>query len=244
MNNIVLTATTLLLAHVIADFLLQSKSMIQNKRELGWKSPSLLLHSLVAAILAVVLTWKWGNWFAIGMVTLVSHWCIDAVKTTFYPGSSLKSFLLDQLAHLLVIAGLLFYLHPQLAVAALLYREYLIAIIVCLTGALLIFRPAGFLVENAIQRWAGSIGSSDDSLPEAGKLIGYMERLLIFLFMMMNLYAAIGFLIAAKSILRFRDHPGQQRITEYILLGTLLSFTAAIIISLAVKYALSLLGIG
>ncbi len=41
--------------------------------------------------------------------------------------------------------------------------------------------------------------------PQTGKLIGTIERSLIIFFMFINKFAAIGFLITAKSILRFKD---------------------------------------
>jgi len=46
-------------------------------------------------------------------------------------------------------------------------------------------------------------------------------------------YTAIGFLIAAKSIFRYSD---RRDAGEYILIGTLLSFTAAIAVGLVVHW--------
>ena len=56
--------------------------------------------------------------------------------------------------------------------------------------------------------------------------------------MLLNQLAAIGFLIAAKSILRYgdKDSKGARKQTEYVLIGTLLSFTMAIIIGLLVRF--------
>jgi len=63
-------------------------------------------------------------------------------------------------------------------------------------------------------------------LRNAGRLIGITERFLVLTFMLLNQFAAIGFLIAAKSILRFQ---GKESIkTEYVLIGTMLSFGLAI----------------
>jgi len=53
---------------------------------------------------------------------------------------------------------------------------------------------------------------------------------------MADTYTVIGFLIAAKSIFRFRESSNKRQITEYVLLGTLLSFTLAIVVSVATKY--------
>lgn len=67
----------------------------------------------------------------------------------------------------------------------------------------------------------------------AGRWIGWVERFLIFTFVLGNQYDAIGLIIAAKSILRF---PDRQENSEYILLGTLLSATLAVAVGLVVTW--------
>lgn len=51
-------------------------------------------------------------------------------------------------------------------------------------------------------------------------------------------FSAIGFLIAAKSILRFNDKVkiGARKQTEYVLIGTSMSFAITIILGLLVDY--------
>lgn len=75
-----------------------------------------------------------------------------------------------------------------------------------------------------------SITSS--GLKDAGKYIGMLERLFVFLFVLTNFWEGIGFLLAAKSIFRFGDlkDTNDVKLTEYILIGTLLSFGLAILI--------------
>jgi hypothetical protein len=55
---------------------------------------------------------------------------------------------------------------------------------------------------------------------------------------MSNQFASVGFLIAAKSILRFSDKENTQKKTEYVLIGTLMSFAAAAIIGILINKAL------
>jgi hypothetical protein len=75
-------------------------------------------------------------------------------------------------------------------------------------------------------------------LKNAGRYIGMLERVLIFTFIIMSQPQAIGFLIAAKSVFRFGDLNDSQdrKKTEYILIGTLLSFTCSFIVGLLIKY--------
>ena len=76
------------------------------------------------------------------------------------------------------------------------------------------------------------------SLAGAGKIIGMLERLFVFGFILLNAWSAIGFLIAAKSVFRFGDlTEGKNRqLTEYVLIGTLLSFGIAIAAGLLYNY--------
>ncbi len=66
--------------------------------------------------------------------------------------------------------------------------------------------------------------------------MGFLERLFIFFFVVMNFWQGIGFLLAAKSIFRFGTLKNKREVglTEYILIGTLMSF--AIGISLGLLY--------
>ena len=62
----------------------------------------------------------------------------------------------------------------------------------------------------------------------------WFERILVLTFVITNHYEGIGFLIAAKSILRFNDIKGEhmRKEAEYVLIGTLMSFASSIIIGI------------
>ncbi len=99
----------------------------------------------------------------------------------------------------------------------------------------LVLRPASGLIGAVLTPWLASV-NSEGSLKRAGTLIGYPERVLILTFVLLEQWGAIGFLLTAKSILRFNDIKGaeQRSLSEYVLLGTLVSFTVSIAIGLAV----------
>ena len=61
-----------------------------------------------------------------------------------------------------------------------------------------------------------------------------LERILIFLFLIENQYAAIGFILAAKGFTRFKELE-DRHFAEYVLIGTSLSALSAIAVSLIVK---------
>lgn len=98
--------------------------------------------------------------------------------------------------------------------------------------------PTSIIMKVIIAKW---LPESDDespkSLQNAGKYIGILERVLIFIFITTNHFEAVGFLLAAKSIFRFGElkEAHDLKLTEYVLIGTLLSFGIAIGIALLVK---------
>jgi len=75
---------------------------------------------------------------------------------------------------------------------------------------------------------------------DASAWIGIFERVLIVIFILMSQVAAIGFLVAAKSIFRFSEtqKDGNKK-AEYFLLGTLVSFALAVVVGLAIKHLAS-----
>lgn len=106
---------------------------------------------------------------------------------------------------------------------------------------LLVLRPTSSLIGAALAPWIREVDKLG-SLANAGALIGNLERVLILTFVLLQQWEAVGFLITAKSILRFNEIQGAKvrSLSEYVLLGTLLSFTLSIAIGLAVTRLLEL----
>jgi hypothetical protein len=72
----------------------------------------------------------------------------------------------------------------------------------------------------------------------AGRFIGVLERLLAYVFVLHGQYTAIGLILAAKGFARFREMD-ERDFAEYVLIGTLLSMTAAVLVAEGVKAVLS-----
>lgn len=69
-------------------------------------------------------------------------------------------------------------------------------------------------------------------------IIGYAERLLIYVFVLASAPTAIGFLVTAKFIFRFGEVTGDERRAhaEYVIIGTLVSFAYAVTLSYLIRW--------
>lgn len=218
----------LLLAHIMADFFLQTDKLCRMKRDGKNKWTALSLHCAIHATLAYLFVSQWANWM-IPTVIFATHFLTDWLKTSFMK-DSIRTFLTDQAIHLAVIIalwlccvrGALFDNIPFISVFSSL-DLWASAI-----GYALMLKPSSVFLNLLLKRWEVDI--KDKSLPDAGKWIGYLERILILTFILTGNIEGVGFLLAAKSIFRFGDLTNAKdiKVTEYVMIGTLASFTIAI----------------
>lgn len=218
----------LILAHLIGDFLLQPSSWIAAKEKKKLAAFQLYLHVFIHWWLIMLLVWdisflKWA------VLITVIHFITDTIKLYLQKTHTKRTwFFTDQLIHLLSIWFIYCwykgYTHPNWAV----FNEHILLLI-----TLLIFltTPASIIIKTFIAKWAPDGNEKDQSLQHAGKYIGFLERLLVFVFLIFNHWEAVGFLLAAKSIFRFGDlkESKDRKLTEYVLIGTLLSFGIALL---------------
>lgn len=240
MNSSIIILLQLFIAHILTDFVLQPTSWIHHKRQYKIKSVYLLLHATIAGILTYIFLQEWDAWM-VPLGIAVTHFFIDLWKLNSNK-DNLTYFLWDQCFHLMIIlAAWLYLINGFGEIGAFLENSAnstpLLAIII---GYLLVIFPVGFLVGKATERWRDDIEEitgKGASLESAGRYIGIFERILVLTFILTGNFSAIGFLIAAKSILRFNDktETGARKQTEYVLIGTLMSFAISIIIGFLLR---------
>lgn len=87
-----------------------------------------------------------------------------------------------------------------------------------------------------ISKW--DIQDDQESLDKAGAYIGMLERAFVFIFIITDHWEGIGFLLGAKSVFRYGDlsKTKDRKLTEYILIGTLISFGFAMLIGIGYNY--------
>jgi len=223
----------LIVAHLLTDFVLQPTAWVNQKKQSKHRSGKLYLHVIIAGATAYLFAGLWHNWW-LPLVIFVSHFFIDLWKLN--RPANLTYFLLDQLFHILVIIALWmivnFNLHTIWTYLTALAQNTKFWLIV--TGYVLVTWPLGYIIGMATEKWREAAEVNKEGLAKAGVWIGFFERLLILTFIISNQFAAVGFLIAAKSILRFSDKENTQKKTEYVLIGTLMSFAVASIIGIVI----------
>lgn len=231
----------LLFAHFVGDFILQPRSWVEQKEQSRISAPQLYFHCAVHGVLSALVLWDSWSWL-LGIAIATVHFVIDLAKISLQtPHSKSKWFIADQVAHFISLAvlgniwigkgfeiGYLFQM-PELWIYS--------------AAVLLVTVVARIGMSVLLSNWTMVLPESKDaSLANAGKYIGILERLLVFVFIVYGRWEAVGFLLAAKSVFRFGDltQAKDRKLTEYILIGTLLSFTVAIVTGLTVVKLISL----
>jgi hypothetical protein len=225
--------TRLLLAHLLTDFVLQPVSWVEDRNQKHFASGKLYLHGLLTAAVAYILA-GWSYWI-VALIILISHTIIDGWKS--YQPQRVRYFLIDQLMHLVVIAGCWYFIFLDWqAIKG--FWSWLNSDPhkwVLMTAFVFVTTPAGILIGQLTGRWSKKIDDANNSLANAGKWIGIAERIIVLILVLQNQYSAIGLLVAAKGIIRFNEKDRQEVKTEYLVIGTLLSIGIAIITGLLVK---------
>ncbi len=218
----------LIIAHFIGDFLVQPKSWIEEKENKKAASTKFYLHVLIHGLLIVFLLWSFDYWL-LALLLMISHGIIDIVKIYAQRENNKTAwFLIDQGLHIVSILVLwILFFKPEYDWTA----WYNIPIVWIYSAALLFITiVSGIMMQVLMSSWSKSLREShEESLNNAGKYIGILERLFIFTFVVTGHWEGIGFLLAAKSVFRFGDlkESKDRKLTEYILIGTLLSFGIA-----------------
>lgn len=226
----------LILAHLLGDFILQPNSWVADKEDRKLKSQYLYFHVLIHTILSFIFLWDTELWW-IAVPVGISHFIIDACKLSFQTVKTKKRwFFADQLLHVLVITGISFYFQEF-------NFDFLQNQIFLKTAmaALFLTTPASIFIKILLSSWTPAPENQSnlqtESLTSAGKYIGILERLLVFTFIVVNHWEGVGFMVAAKSVFRFSDlaQAKQRKLTEYVLIGTLLSFGIAVLMGILIK---------
>ncbi len=259
----------LCLAHVCADFVLQTEGWVRGRGE--GKLRYYLLHGLWVALTLFLALQFYGLWTAAILASLISclHLLVDALKDRLSrgrkPAARLLMFIMDQLLHLCLLAAVwqCVDLHEAPGVTAF-YRSLLtpraLAAFASLSPARAVF-PLDKLLCTAIAYVVAMFGGAslirafldalkvaprEDAVQQSpsqfqvGKYIGVLERGLLLTFVLIDALSAVGFVIAAKSLARYKELDNRG-FAEYYLVGTLASALWALAAGLGARALLTAL---
>lgn len=221
------TFVLLLASHILSDYLLQPEAL--RKLKVSHLLSGTFIHAFIVWFCAGLLLGNFLGWPLI--LIAATHIAVDVLRKT--PVDGIGYFACAQIMHLFVI-GLVAINFPDLAESGfwnavpehyafrgpITFDDY-VKIASMLTG----FAAAVRIGQDIIGKFMAPFNISDqDSLPNGGRIIGQLERMLVFLLVTAGQYEAVGFLVAAKSIFRYDHKRKDRKFAEYVIIGTLLSF--------------------
>ena len=230
-----------LIGHVLADFIFQNDKWVQERQRLQFRSKVLYWHTLIIFLLSWILSWQLKFvYFSIAIA--ISHFILDGFKMQLSNITIAKNklfkkgyFFIDQGIHLIIIAAVTYWFNHKYCTINCYQINVETKHLLIAFGYILCLKPANIIIKEVLSLYNISIDNKPDTdLLNAGKLIGNIERILTLTLILFNQFSVVGFIIAAKSIIRFKDTDKPK--TEYVLIGSLLSFGIAILIGIGIEF--------
>ncbi len=247
----------LVAGHVLGDFLIQTQAIADRKGSSagGMATHGALVFAAHAAVLAPVMSW-WLLVLTAGIA--VVHTLTDVVRSRTRGGDSLVAFGVDQAVHVgvLVLAWRLVLGTPGMwgggwvfgtewmgRGAGLAYARFLATAsgyIFCGRGGTAVVRKTLAAYPRVVEEFLGDEGGRHSM----GRAIGNLERFVTLTLLLFGQWAAVGLVVAAKSIARFPElrDPSDKDFAEYYLIGTLTSLLVAMGSAVLLTFALDRLG--
>ena len=212
-----------LLAHGLGDYIFQSDTLVSMKKDgnpRGYAIHFLVILLFNLAVILPILSW---HSVLTAFIIAAAHIFIDYARYIFFKSDNAYLFIIDQCAHIAVIYGatLLFSIPSYSPVYI---NCAVIFVYVVFGGALLIRHVLDML----------RLQSSQYKVKNAGRIIGILERSIMLILVAIGETSAIGFVIAAKSIARFKELDDKE-FAEYYLIGSLMSMLLALTGGLAIQ---------
>ena len=223
-----------LIAHLLADYTFQTKKMALNKDRKGFRGKMLKWHILIVFSASAILGFDW-YYLPFAAIIALTHWVIDGCKPLLLKNRSTApyAFFIDQGLHLLILTMIVLLYTFNFDWQPIGHKFMSTFTLSAVAVFLFCTKPANFFIKEIFNAFGIYFEGGEEDLPNAGRLIGIIERWLVLIFILSGQFAAVGFLIGAKSILRFKETSFLK--TEYVLVGTLLSFGIAVVLGILLK---------
>lgn len=193
------------------------------KINVGWML--LLVYLFLSSLLIYTLEKNTGKLYRNRLLSLSMHllaiafisnmltvnqgaiWLRKTIETTIFPGAKIID--ANLLNFLLVTFGILAVINEMNILLRYLFK---------------VFRLEPLSADNE---------SVDQQEYNTGRIIGMLERIFVFIFVLLNQFTAIGFILTAKGVTRFR-YFDNRTFAEYVLIGTFLSTLLAMLLAFGI----------
>lgn len=237
----------LLAGHFLGDFVLQSDSLVEKKaKSIVWRA----VHVIVVSAVTWMLLGSWKAWPIIAAI-FVCHLLIDSIKCYLAQKklnylSDTILFIGDQVVHIGVLILLWMALKYDWGYMTLPANCWVNAyglayskLLILISGFSVGIWGIGIFLKHQMASFSKHLPKGNLSgIPDGGRTIGILERVFVLLFVLVGQPEAVGFVIAAKSVFRIGDltKHADRKFAEYIMIGTLRSFTYSFVIAYAMKW--------
>lgn len=225
-------------------------------RDEGARAKDLIVIGVLPLVVLPFLRFSW-SWVVLALYLIATPFLMRRVEQNLKKLNRNRAFiLLANIVVLWILCSPLFNLHGgQLAGQTLSFLGWMLipegpltmdAVIdsqLIMAGCLLVINEMNIVLRYILKVMGlESLGEQEDKVSDEeysmGRLIGLLERIFIFIFVLMSQYSAIGFILAAKGVTRFNNFKDDRPFAEYVLIGTLLSTLLALIIGWGIKAVL------
>lgn len=117
--------------------------------------------------------------------------------------------------------------------------DQLLAVQILLFGGLIVMNEMNIILRYSLKLLRlDPLGRANEPVSDeqynTGRVIGMLERIFIYVFAIAGQFAAIGFILTAKGVVRYKEF-NDRAFAEYVLIGTLLSALLALLTALLVN---------
>lgn len=234
----------LLIAHFLADFTFQTTKLAEKKLH---NFKYLKCHALIYAVIFFITIFPFVafNKAILPYIIIIgSHFFIDWIRTLVDKKFSRKSiifasFIVDQILHVIILI-VLYYTFNLDAETTSLYNDiqhwpYYNSMVIYSLTFVILWDPVAVFIKKLfayiIDRNSDNQQGND---PQVGRIIGKLERIIVSVLIFCNQFGAIGFVLTAKSIARYKQLEDKSFAEKY-LVGTLTSVAIAFIITIVLK---------
>lgn len=243
----------ILLGHIIGDFYVQTDKIAEKKKNsIKYMLIHCLIYTIVIGIGFYVLSRGIVETLIISSFIFISHFIIDLIKRKCdkrVVKCEYINFLIDQVIHITVLLLIVYIVKQQSYFQInnnLVINDWNVRTCIVVASAVLIcWKPASIFVSLVYKIIPETIEQADQTMKtnentetegvKIGSWIGILEREIILMLGLMGQFGAIGFVLTAKSLARFKQLENKSFAEKY-LVGTLLSAFIATVCIVICKF--------